>query len=100
MTVVVSIFLAVLRTAVSQRHLRAAAVTIVVNGATVSFDQPPIERSGRVFVPLRGVFERLGATVVYDNGLINATGNERNLSLKIGSTMPTINAFNASLGSL
>jgi hypothetical protein len=69
----------------------AAAVTIVVNGATVSFDQPPIERSGRVFVPLRGVFERMGATVVYDNGLINATGNGRNISLKIGSTAATIN---------
>jgi hypothetical protein len=69
----------------------AAAVTIVVNGSTVSFDQPPIERSGRVFVPLRGVFERLGASVVYDNGLINATGNGRNISLKIGSTLATIN---------
>jgi len=68
-----------------------AAVTIVVNGATVSFDQPPIERGGRVFVPLRGVFERLGATVVYDNGVINATGNGRNVQLKIGSTMATVN---------
>jgi predicted RecA/RadA family phage recombinase len=37
------------------------------------------------------VFERLGATVVYDNGLINATGNGRNISLKIGSTLATIN---------
>jgi Copper amine oxidase N-terminal domain len=71
-----------------------AAVTIVVNGATVTFDQPPIERSGRVFVPLRGVFERMGATVVYDNGLINATGNGRNISLKIGSTAATINGQN------
>jgi hypothetical protein len=68
-----------------------AAVTIVVNGATVSFDQPPIERAGRVFVPLRGVFERLGASVVYDNGLINATGNGRNVQLKIGSTIATVN---------
>ena len=78
--------------AVSFMPIRAAAaVTIVVNGATVSFDQPPIERAGRVFVPLRGVFERLGATVVYDNGVINATGNGRNVSLKIGSTLATIN---------
>src|SRR6202051_2778371 len=66
-------------------------VRVVVNGQTVYFDQPPIERSGRVFVPLRGVFERLGASVVYDNGLINATGNGRNISLKIGSNLATIN---------
>src|ERR1700737_4807276 len=70
---------------------QAATVTIQVNGSTLSFDQPPIERSGRVFVPLRGVFERLGASVVYDNGQINATGNGRNIALKIGSTSATVN---------
>ncbi len=69
----------------------AAAVTIVVNGATVNFDQPPEERAGRVFVPLRGVFERLGASVVYSNGQINATGNGHNVSLHIGSTQATVN---------
>jgi hypothetical protein len=65
---------------------RADAVSIIVNGTPVSFDQPPIERSGRVFVPLRGVFERLGASVVYDNGTINATGDGHNIQLRIGST--------------
>ena len=69
----------------------AQAVTITVDGQVVSFDQPPIERAGRVFVPLRGVFERLGASVVYANGLINASGNGRNISLHIGSTTATVN---------
>src|SRR5579872_6625948 len=68
-----------------------AAVTITVNGQQVQFDQPPIERSGSVFVPLRGVFERLGASVVYDNGKINATGNGRTISLTIGSTTAVVN---------
>ncbi len=69
----------------------AAGVSVIVNGQQVSFDQPPIERAGRVFVPLRGVFERLGASVVYANGVINATGNGRNISLRIGSTQATVN---------
>jgi len=69
---------------------KAAIVTVVVNGQQVGFDQPPVERGGRVFVPLRGVFERLGASVVYDNGQINATGNGRNISLHIGSTQAVI----------
>ncbi len=69
----------------------AASVSVIVNGQRVSFDQPPIERAGRVFVPLRGVFERLGASVVYANGVINATGNGRNISLNIGSTKATVN---------
>ena len=68
-----------------------SAVNVVVNGATVSFDQPPIERAGRVFVPLRGVFERLGASVVYANGDINAQGNGRSVHLHIGSTAATVN---------
>ncbi len=68
-----------------------AAVTIVVNGQTVNFDQPPLERAGRVFVPLRGVFERLGASVVYAGGQINATGHGRNISLHIGSNQASVN---------
>ena len=69
----------------------AQTVAVIVNGQTVQFDQPPVERSGRVFVPLRGVFEHLGASVVYDNGIINATGNGRTVQLRIGSTQATVN---------
>ena len=71
--------------------LAQSPVTIVVNGQTVSFDQPPVTQAGRVFVPLRGVFERLGATVVYANGTVNATGNGRTVQLHIGSTAATVN---------
>jgi hypothetical protein len=70
---------------------RAANITVMVNGQQMNFDQPPIERAGRVFVPLRGIFERLGASVVYQGGVINATGNGRNISLRIGSTQATVN---------
>jgi hypothetical protein len=69
----------------------ALSVSVVVNGQPLQFDQPPVERAGRVFVPLRGVFEHLGASVVYQNGLINATGNGRNISLQIGSNQATVN---------
>jgi len=68
----------------------SAQVAVTVNGAEVDFSPPPIIQGGRVFVPLRGVFERLGASVVYDNGQINATGNGRTISLQIGSTQATI----------
>jgi hypothetical protein len=69
----------------------SSPVTVAVNGQIVNFDQPPVERAGRVFVPLRGVFEQLGASVVYADGQINATGNGRNISLHIGSTQATVN---------
>ena len=71
--------------------LPAWALSVTVNGQIATFNPPPIERAGRVFVPLRGVFERLGASVVYQGGVINATGNNRTISLKIGSTTAAIN---------
>jgi len=64
---------------------------VSVNGSVVDVSPPPIIQAGRVFVPLRGVFEQLGASVVYSNGTINATGNGRDITLQIGSTQATVN---------
>lgn len=77
--------------------LVAQSITVIVNGQTMSFDQPPIVQAGRVFVPLRGVFQQLGASVVYANGQINATGNGRTISLRIGSTQALVDGRPATL---
>jgi Copper amine oxidase N-terminal domain len=77
--------------AIGATALAQSTVAVVVNGSPMQFVQPPIERAGRVFVPLRGIFEQLGATVVYSNGTINATGNGRTVSLQIGSNQATVN---------
>jgi hypothetical protein len=66
-------------------------ITVMINGTAVDFSPPPIIQAGRVFVPLRHVFETLGASVVYSNGTINATGNDRDISLQIGSNQATVN---------
>ena len=68
-----------------------AQVEVTVNGSEVDIAPAPILQAGRVFVPLRGVFEQLGASVVYSDGTINATGNGRDISLQIGSTQATVN---------
>jgi hypothetical protein len=75
----------------------AQDVSVTVNGQPTSLNPPPVERAGRVFVPLRGVFERLGASVVYANGQINAQGNGRSISLNIGSTQATVNGQSQTL---
>ncbi|MBV9232719.1 MAG: copper amine oxidase N-terminal domain-containing protein, partial [Candidatus Eremiobacteraeota bacterium] len=67
------------------------SVSVIVNGQPMSFAVAPMVRAGRVFVPLRGIFERLGASVVYSNGQINATASGRSISLSIGSTQATVN---------
>jgi Copper amine oxidase N-terminal domain len=68
----------------------AQSVNVTLNGAPVALNPAPQTRAGRVFVPLRGIFENLGATVVYSNGVINAQGNGRAISLHIGSTQATV----------
>jgi len=67
-----------------------STVAVTVNGSPMNLNPPPTERAGRVFVPLRGVFENLGATVVYDSGTINATGRGHSVSLRIGSQRATV----------
>jgi hypothetical protein len=63
---------------------------VSINGSPVSLSPAPIERGGRVFVPLRGVFENLGASVVYDAGQINATSSAHNVSLRVGSNQAIV----------
>jgi hypothetical protein len=73
--------------------------TITVNGTQATFDQPPIERAGRIYVPLRGVFEQLGASVVFANGQINATRGSTTVALTIGNTTATVNGQQQQLDS-
>jgi len=87
----VAAFIASLAIAMPFGTAAQQGIGVTVNGQQVNLSPAPIERAGRVFVPLRGVFERLGASVVYANGQINATGSGRNISLNIGSTQASIN---------
>lgn len=41
-------------------------VDVVVNGAKLSMEQPPVLKEGRVLVPFRAVFEALGAEVAWE----------------------------------
>ncbi len=67
-----------------------SSIGITLNGAPLALNPGPQERDGRVFVPLRGVFERLGASVVYSNGTITAQGNGHAVNLQIGSTQAAV----------
>lgn len=71
----------------------AAALTVYIDGAKQSYDQPPVVDNGRTLVPLRGIFEGLGATVQWDQKqqLVTATRENTKVLLKIGSKAPTVN---------
>ena len=71
----------------------AQEITVIVNAERVAFDQPPIEQASRVFVPMRGVFERLGAVVEYADGTIEADRGDVTVVLHVGSNVGYLNGY-------
>lgn len=63
----------------------AATYQVMLNGANLALSQAPIQRGGRLFVPMRAIFQGLSAGVAYDNGTINATRGNDTVQVKIGS---------------
>lgn len=60
-------------------------VAIFSQGEQLKFDQEPIEENGRLLVPVRAIFESLGAEVTYDDGdgVITAANDERTVVMQI-----------------
>lgn len=80
----------------------AQGIVVTVDGHPVSFaTQQPISSGGRVLVPLRGVFEEMGATVLWDgaNRQVLASKGNTNIRLTIGSTQADVNGSMVSLDS-
>ncbi|MBS5164614.1 MAG: copper amine oxidase N-terminal domain-containing protein [Butyricicoccus pullicaecorum] len=66
----------------------ASATSLVVDGTPITTDVPPIVVDGRTLVPVRVLFESLGATVGWDEvtQTATATKGETVVSVQIGST--------------
>lgn len=61
-------------------------VTVTVNGNKLNFDQPPIIKDGRTLVPLRAIFEALGAEVLWleDKQAVAAQSGDTTIVMQIG----------------
>lgn len=68
-------------------------ITTELNGTRINFDQPPVMQGGRVLVPLRGIFENLGADVIYSPATrtIKATGDGQTVELTLGQREAYVN---------
>lgn len=62
-------------------------IPVYVNGLELDCDQPPIIQNGRALVPLRAIFEALGASVSWDNATRTVTSikGDTTLRLTVGS---------------
>ena len=57
-------------------------ISVKYNGAKIAFDVPPQAIEGRVMVPLRAIFEYIGAEVQWDNWTKTATATKGNHVVK------------------
>jgi hypothetical protein len=72
----------------------AQMIHATVDGQMVHFpDVQPIMVNGRVMVPVRGVFEHMNASVVWDpyTQTVNAQHGDTSISLKVNSYTATVN---------
>ncbi|MBI3975466.1 MAG: copper amine oxidase N-terminal domain-containing protein, partial [Armatimonadetes bacterium] len=62
-------------------------ISVILDGSPLLLDVPPVQIEGRILVPLRGVFERLGAKVTYDaeTQTVTATRDATTIILRLGS---------------
>jgi hypothetical protein len=71
----------------------AGEIKVTLNGEELAFDVPPVNIDGRVLVPMRGIFEALGAEVEWDERLQSVTASKDNTSVRmlIGTRVISIN---------
>lgn len=71
----------------------AGATSLVVDGTSVQTDVPPVIVDGRTLVPVRALFESLGATVSWEESTQTATATKGStvISMQIGNTTAYVN---------
>lgn len=74
-------------------------VTVTYNGEMIMFDQKPVIEEGRTLVPLRAIFEKLGAEIDWngETSTVTATKDGTTISLTINNTTATKNGEAISL---
>jgi N-acetylmuramoyl-L-alanine amidase len=68
-------------------------IKVTIDGKALAFDVPPQNINGRVLVPLRAIFEEMGAAIDYDpdTRTVTAIKGGTVVVLTIGDTSPTVN---------
>jgi serine protease Do len=70
-----------------------SSISVVIEGVVQKYDQQPVIKSGMTLVPLRGIFESLGATVTWNGQTKSITGfkGDTTINLIVGSNTAIIN---------
>lgn len=68
-------------------------ISVTYNDEFIYFDQPPVAENGRTLVPLRAIFEKLGAEIEWngDTQTVTATKGDTVITLTLNDTTATKN---------
>ena len=90
---------AILKDLVSTVHFSSHDVIVRINGEGVEFSQRPMVYKNRTLVPLRAIFEALGATVEWDDATKTVTSKkgDSQISLQINSDKMTVDGTEKTL---
>ena len=75
------------QTTVNAQEVSGDEISVFIEGEKQSLEVAPIIYSGRTLVPLRGIFEKLGAVVTWneENKTVTVTAEDNLIEVKIGS---------------
>jgi Copper amine oxidase N-terminal domain/Ankyrin repeats (3 copies) len=67
-------------------------IVVQIDGVKQTYDQPPMMINNRTMVPLRGIFEALGATIAWDDATQSVTATKSKLVIKmqVGANTATV----------
>lgn len=68
-------------------------ISVYIDGEHQAYTQPPVLENGTTLVPMRAIFEKLGATIVWNskNKVVTAKKGETEIKLTIDSKVATVN---------
>ncbi|WP_066501969.1 copper amine oxidase N-terminal domain-containing protein [Abyssisolibacter fermentans] len=69
-------------------------IKVTVNGKTINFDNPPVIKDSRTLVPLRKIFEELGAEIEWDNVTQTVFATKENILINLTIGAETGYIFN------
>jgi hypothetical protein len=74
-------------------------IVVYIDGVIQNYDQQPLLSNGSVLVPMRSIFESLGATVSWDAGsqMVTATKGDKIITLRLSDDNMTINGNSVGL---
>lgn len=85
--------------AVANAIVVVSQIPVFINGKRVYFDRSPVIKEGRVLVPLREMFEMLGASITWDpvTQTIIATKGNSTVQLTIGVKTALVNGIETTI---